>query len=259
MVFHSLLDYHSFWELFFVSLVVESQGSTIQNFLFTETESVIGWIKFPIIVSIFLFSWGVVSVSLSVHGGGHWVISDMCPSHWVYHLFSIFKSCWWNTISYIWVSLYLVRPVITSWVTFSERLSDVGCIFIFFNIVKFISKTGKSLSLDHIIDMSWPICAFSVTVALWEWFGIIGYSPMFLNFAGFIDVRFSVFLKMLWCRWHFFFIMNILSDTEVSVFSVTHTNNLESSLLDIRYWILSDPNTFLHCLSQDGCHFGIFI
>jgi len=70
----------------------------------------------------------------------------------------------------------------------SKRLSDVRSILIFFDIVEFISETSKSLSLNNFTDMSGAVCAFSVTVAISKRLGIIGYSPMLLNFAGFINV-----------------------------------------------------------------------
>lgn len=81
---------------------------------------------------------------------------------------------------------------------------------------------------------------------------------MLLNLAGLIYMRFSVFLKVLWGRRGVFFQMDILPDTVVSVFSVTHSNDLESSLLDIWNRIWSDSDALLHGLPEDGCHFFSF-
>jgi hypothetical protein len=92
MIFNSFLDDDSFWELFLMSLIMKSEGSSVQNFLFTETETVFCWVKFPVVVSVLLFPRSIVSVSLPVHSRSYWVISNKSSSHWVKHFFCIFES-----------------------------------------------------------------------------------------------------------------------------------------------------------------------
>lgn len=70
----------------------------------------------------------------------------------------------------------------------SKRLSYVRCVFVLFDIVEFISETSESLSLNNVTDMSRAVCALSVTVGIGKRLGVISYSPMLLNFAGFINV-----------------------------------------------------------------------
>jgi hypothetical protein len=114
MVFDSLLDNHSFWELLFVPLVVESKGSTVQNLFLAETKPVISWVEFPVIVSIFLLTGCVISMSLSIHCRSSWIVSDMSTSHWINHFLCIFESLRWNTERQSRIFLYLIRPVIPS-------------------------------------------------------------------------------------------------------------------------------------------------
>ena len=92
MVFDGFLDDDCFWELFFMSLIMKSEGSSIQNFLLSETKSMLSWVEFPVIVSVLLFTWSVISVSLPIHSRGSWIVSHKSSSHRVKHFFSIFES-----------------------------------------------------------------------------------------------------------------------------------------------------------------------
>ena len=116
MIFHSFLDDDSFWELFLMSFIMKSEGSSVQNFLFTKTESVFCWIEFPVIVSVLLFPWSIISVSLPVHSRGNWVISNKSTTHWVKHFFCIFESLWRDT-KFHCTSSSFIRPIILSWIS----------------------------------------------------------------------------------------------------------------------------------------------
>merc|ERR1712160_144686 len=98
------------------------------------------WIKFPLIVSLFLFSWIVVAVSSFVHFMNLRVFANMGSSHWIYHFFGTFKARSWYTKSN-GAAMSLFRPLITSSEAFTQWLSCVRCIFIFFNVIELISKT----------------------------------------------------------------------------------------------------------------------
>lgn len=108
-----------------MSLVVQSQGSSIQYLFLSEAEPVLSWVKLPIIVSILLLARSVVSVSLSVHGGGYRIVGNVGSSHRVNHLLSVFKSSGWHSECLVWVLFYLVWPVIASRVASSKWFSDV--------------------------------------------------------------------------------------------------------------------------------------
>ena len=70
---HSLLVFDGFshnvglWESFFVSLIVKGHCCPIEHFLFSVAESMLGWVKFPLIISLPLFSWRKISMRFPIH------------------------------------------------------------------------------------------------------------------------------------------------------------------------------------------------
>jgi len=67
VVLNSLFNDDSFGELLFWSLVMNAHGSSVQDFLFTETEPVIAWVKLPVVIAVLLLSWSKIAVGLFVH------------------------------------------------------------------------------------------------------------------------------------------------------------------------------------------------
>jgi hypothetical protein len=141
VVLYSLLDDHGLGVLLLVSLGVEGKRRTIQNSFFTITKSVVCWVEFPVVISLFLLSWSVISVSFTIHGSGVWIISNKRSSLWIKHLFSTFQSLTWNSefhSLFTTLSLNMLWPFILSTEPFSKWFSIMRCIFGFFYIIKFI-------------------------------------------------------------------------------------------------------------------------
>ena len=112
MVLNSLLDNDGLWVLLFVSLGVERKGGTIQNSLLTITESVICWVDFPVVISLLLFTWCVVSVSLSVHRSGTWIISNKSSPNRVKHILGALKPLRGHTEIVGFLILDMLWPVV---------------------------------------------------------------------------------------------------------------------------------------------------
>ena len=141
MILDSLLDDHGLGILFLVSLGVKSESCTIQNSFLTITKSVVCWVEFPVIISLFLFSGSVITVSFTIHGSGRWIISNKSSSLWIKHLFCALQSLTWNSEFHSGLtalSLNVFRPLILPTEPFSQWLSIMRCIFSFFDIIKFI-------------------------------------------------------------------------------------------------------------------------
>lgn len=115
VIFDSLLNDNSFWELFLWSFMVDSLSSSIQNFLFSVTKSVTRWVQLPVVVSILLFSWSKVAMSLSILSLELFLLGNS-SSKWVQKLLSIDESGSWNT-EFHFALVSLVWPVISSLVT----------------------------------------------------------------------------------------------------------------------------------------------
>ena len=92
MVFNSLLDDGCFWELVLISLGMKGHGGTVFNSLFSISEYVSIWVEFPFVVSILLFSWLEVSMSLLIHVFNCLVIVSESTTHWVDHVFCAFET-----------------------------------------------------------------------------------------------------------------------------------------------------------------------
>ena len=67
LVFNCLLYNCCFWELVFISLSMECHGSSILDSLFTISKHMSIWVEFPLVISVFLFTWLIVSMGLLVH------------------------------------------------------------------------------------------------------------------------------------------------------------------------------------------------
>jgi len=140
VVLYGLFDDCCFWVIFFKSLIMEGVGCSIENLLFSIAKAVLIWVYFPIIVSFFLFTWRIISMSLFIHSVNFWIILNECTIHWVKHFFCAFKSTCWYTKG-ILLNIILsdhLWPFILSSVARTKRLSFMGGILIFFDIVKLV-------------------------------------------------------------------------------------------------------------------------
>jgi len=84
--------------------------------------------------------------------------------------------------------LSLVRPVVASGVSLSEGLSLLGGILVLFDVVEFVSKATQVLGLDNVLHVVRHISALAVAVGGREFALIISQSPVFLDFARFINM-----------------------------------------------------------------------
>ena len=134
-----------------MSLGVESEGGTVQNSLLAISESVICWVDFPVVISLLLFTWGVVSVSLSVHRSGTRIISNKSSTNWIKHILSTLKPLGWHTETVGILVLDMLWPVVLAAKSMAQRLSVMRGVFSLFNVIKLISQTGKSLGLNNLI------------------------------------------------------------------------------------------------------------
>ena len=224
MILNRLLYNDCLWEVLFKTLIMESHGSAIQNFFLTVSEDVLRWFEFPLVVSRLLLSRCIVAVCLLVHLMHLLVIADKGSAHRVQHFFGVLKALAGHTkrMSSILDSF---RPLVAPTEPFTQWLSFMRCILIFFNIVEFVGETGKVLSLDYTCDMLRRVSRLSITVVVGKWFRIFGESPMLLNLTWFIHMRLSVLLKSIWRTWLIGRQVHILPDVKVSVFSFANTHN----------------------------------
>jgi hypothetical protein len=241
MILNSFLNDHGFWILLLVSLGVESKSRSIQNTFFAITESVVCWIEFPVVFSLFLLPWGVVAVGFSIHSGGAWIIGDKSSSHWVKHFFCALETLRWNT-KFDLTALSMLWPLVLSAEPLSKRLSIMRGILVLLDIIKLIGESSKGLSLDNLSNWVRAVSLFSITVVICELFLVLGDTPMLLDFTGFINMALSVFFQMLWggrcLRWE----MHILTDGEVSVLTIANSNNLVSGPTDFRNGVIVNSN-----------------
>ena len=117
LILDNLLHNYSFGELFLISFGMKCLGSTVQDSFLCIAKTVIFCVKLPVIISILLFAWSKVSVSLSVHLSNLLGFSHASVS-WIDHVFSILKSFAWET-KFVVATLHLCRPVITSFIRFT--------------------------------------------------------------------------------------------------------------------------------------------
>lgn len=92
MVLNGFFDDHGFGEVFLESLVMESHGRSVQDFLLSVAETVITWVEIPVVVSCLLLPRCVVAVSPFVHLVHLGVVADEGTAHWINHFFGIFKA-----------------------------------------------------------------------------------------------------------------------------------------------------------------------
>ena len=187
MVLYGFENNCGFGVLFLESLVVESHGSSVQDFLLSVSEDMIVGIHFPLVLSLLLLARCEVTVGLSVHGLGSGVILDLSSYLGVNHVLGILETCGGNTKSNLAI-LSLVRPVVASGVSLSEGLSLLGGILVLFDVVEFVSKATQVLGLDNVLHVVRHISALAVAVGGREFALIISQSPVFLDFARFINM-----------------------------------------------------------------------
>lgn len=136
---------------------MDGLGSTVEEALLTETESVRFWfttdltISVPIIVAASLLARCVVSVSLNVH---FLMLGALLETAFmgVEHLLGVSTVASRATESWVVTLLLdLVRPLILTLVALSERLTLVGGVLTLTDIVKFVSKASQILSLNNLL------------------------------------------------------------------------------------------------------------
>ena len=167
-------------------LGVESQGSAIEDSLLTVSESVVRWIKLPVVIPLLLLAWSVVSMGLPVHRSGAGILGDKGSADWVEHLLGALEALGWHAELDVWVGM--LWPVVLTAETLTQWLPRVGCVFVLFDIVKLVGKTGEGLSLDHLVNGIGAISGLSIAVVVSEFAAIICHTPMLLNFAGLVDM-----------------------------------------------------------------------
>lgn len=180
-IFNCLFGDYGFGEIVVVSLWFQSLGGSIKNSLFSIPESVLCWVKFPVVISRFLLARGKVAVSFSVKG---LLISCLIQINtlWENHFFGTIEPLTWNTELHISILRFL-WPIVNSFITCTKWLSDMWTIFVFLDIVESISKAFQILSTDDILDVLTGVSFLSIRICFCESFGIISYTPMFLDFT----------------------------------------------------------------------------
>lgn len=121
VVLYSLLDDDGLRVLLLVALWVQSKSGSIEHPLLTIAESVISWVELPVVVSLLLLSWRIISMSLPVHSSCRWVISDEGTSNWVEHLLGALETLAGHTEFHL-ATLSFLGPIILSLVTLTEGL-----------------------------------------------------------------------------------------------------------------------------------------
>lgn len=112
----------------------------------------------------------------------------------------------------------------------------MGCVLGLFDIVELVGETSESLGLNHLVHGVGAISRLSVTVAIIEFLLVASDSPMLLDLAGLIHVRLSVLFKVFGSAWGVH--MHILSNGEVGIFDVSHSNYLIACTPDFRDWVI---------------------
>lgn len=234
LVLDSLLNNDSLGVLLLVPLCVESESCSIENSLLTVAESVVCWVELPVVFSLLLLTWGIVSMGLSVHGSGRGVVCNECSSNWVEHFFGALEALGWHTK--LIALVHVLRPVVLSREAFAKGLSIVACVLSLLDIVELVRQTCEGLSLDHGVDWVGSVSALSITVVVGVLLLVCRHSPVLLDLAGLVHVGLSIFLQVLrgWRSVH----VDILTDAEVSIFTVPHSNNLVACATDLRDWVI---------------------
>ena len=214
---------------------MKSRLCAIQYFFLSVPKSMISWIKVPIVISLFLFTWCKISMGLSIHLLN--ILTFFVGSALnIQYIFSIMHALRWNTKSNRSI-ISLLWPTVVSWETRSERFTNVTVILSFFDVIEFVSHTSHVLCFENITDMFRWMGLLSITVVCWISRLIVGKSRMLLDWAWLIDVRFSELLQM-FRSWWTVLNMNILSYAEISRF-ILSTFSCKPSWLNIWIWIFS--------------------
>ena len=157
-------------------------------------------VNLPVIFSIFLFSWGKISMSFIVHFSNLGVLFH-CSSDWVKHIFSTFTTYSWYSE---WITariIYSLWPVIVSLIGVTQGFFQLASIFIFFYIIEFVCKTCQVLSFNHSINMIRSISLLSIGKVIWHIFFIIKESWMDLLYTRLILSAFTISTNMFRSPW----------------------------------------------------------
>ena len=127
-------------------------------------------VQTPGVISGLLFSWREISMSLCIHGPNLFIIILLwCISQWVQYFLSTLT--WHGIQPKRELILFNSWPVVSSFVTGAKRLSNLGVVFSFLDVIELISETLQVLSLDNFSDSFTTIVllsAESVVVRDWD-------------------------------------------------------------------------------------------
>lgn len=121
MVFHCLLYHRRIRPLLLWPLKMQSSRSTIELLFFRVAESVVGWIYFPVIVSLFLLTGSIIvmSIPVPVEDG---LVLRVAASIRSQHVLGIVESGGSNTICDI-TAISMFGPCIPARESFTEGLA----------------------------------------------------------------------------------------------------------------------------------------
>lgn len=151
----------------------------------------------PVVISLLLFSRSVVSVCLNIHFLNLIFLfkTTTCCIEKFFGMKTIS-----GHLSKSYCSIFCcARPLITAFVTRSERFSDGRSILTFVNIVSHIVETSNVLSLYYVID---SFC-FQNFTAIWMIVGdilhISLHSWVYLLQSYLLSGGFTIFFSVIWC------------------------------------------------------------
>lgn len=132
---------------------MKSVSCSIQHLLFGVTEAVALWVESPVVVSVFLLTRGEVAMSFTVHVRHHFVLR-LTDAKWVDHFFGtlqIFRAH--SEGEGVFRADFVLWPLVVSRETLSERLSDVGGVLGFLDVVELVLHAQQLAALHHVNHM----------------------------------------------------------------------------------------------------------
>lgn len=214
LVLNGFLDDDRLWEVLLWSLIMDGHGSAVEHLLLAETETVLAWVEVPVILPLFLLAWVEVAVGSLVHVVElgvvvSWIsfrIEDFLGVHQALCVHS-------EGVGALVVDLFF-GPVVTSLVALAERLSDVGSVLAFHDVIELVLHAPHVLGLNHFVHVLRGVGLLTVGVVGWEWQLVIGHTVVSLNQSGLINMRFPKLFEVLGSAWASVD-MNILSNAVV--------------------------------------------
>lgn len=161
LVLDDLLDNNGLGETLIDSLGHDGLSGSVKKLLFAVAESmslhVTGGIRnprvgLPVVVASALLSRSEVTMSTLVHLGSFASLLHR-STLWVKDILGIHAVASCDTVRVLVATiLHLLRPVVSSLIANTKRLSHCGCVLALFSIVEFICESIQILSFNHHID-----------------------------------------------------------------------------------------------------------